>query len=202
MCGRYYIDDETAREIEKLVKTVDEKLHRKFQSKKSADIIPTEAAPVLTAEKDQKLCCTWKYWGFYQTDSRCKNTVMINRRSESVPDNPRFKELARRNRIVIPAAGFYEWNNSHEKNTFYSKKPGTLYMLGCYKEDICSDRFIIFTKEANQTVQKTHHRMPVLIRPGEIYDYLTNDGAFERYLQGSDVELVRKQPDYEQMSLF
>ena len=27
MCGRYYVDDETAREIEKIVRNLDRKLH-------------------------------------------------------------------------------------------------------------------------------------------------------------------------------
>ena len=52
MCGRYYVDDETAREIEKIVRSVDEKLKKeatqssKFQTK---DIHPTESAPVIVA---------------------------------------------------------------------------------------------------------------------------------------------------------
>ena len=28
MCGRYYVDDETAREIEKLIRQVDEKIQK------------------------------------------------------------------------------------------------------------------------------------------------------------------------------
>ena len=28
MCGRYYVDDETAREIEKLIRQVDEKMRK------------------------------------------------------------------------------------------------------------------------------------------------------------------------------
>ena len=44
MCGRYYVDDETAREIERLVKEVDAKLS---QERKKRDVHPTEAAPVI-----------------------------------------------------------------------------------------------------------------------------------------------------------
>ena len=45
MCGRYYVDDETAKEIEKIVRSVDEKLKKeaeqgiKLQAK---DIHPAE----------------------------------------------------------------------------------------------------------------------------------------------------------------
>ncbi|MCH5251054.1 MAG: hypothetical protein J1E98_14040 [Lachnospiraceae bacterium] len=31
MCGRYYFDDDTAKEIEKLVQSVDEKMKRKVE---------------------------------------------------------------------------------------------------------------------------------------------------------------------------
>lgn len=46
MCGRYYVDDDTAREIDKLVRQVDEKL-RKAESIRlpAGDIHPSELAP-------------------------------------------------------------------------------------------------------------------------------------------------------------
>lgn len=201
MCGRYYIDDETAREIEKLVRCVDEKLHGKSEGKRSIDIFPTEKAPVIIAG-NQKLCCSRKHWGFFQTNKSGKNRVIINRRSESISVQPGFKEFVKRNRAVIPASGFYEWNNLHEKSAFYDKEHGSLYMLGYYQKDICGDRFVIFTQEANTIVRKVHHRMPVLIKQSDIYDFLTNDNTFDKYLQGSNVELARKQCDYEQMCLF
>lgn len=31
MCGRYYVDDETAKEIEKIVRSVDEKLKKEAE---------------------------------------------------------------------------------------------------------------------------------------------------------------------------
>ena len=53
MCGRYYVDDGTAKEIEKLVWQVDEKAGRKALARKieieAKDIHPTELAPILAA---------------------------------------------------------------------------------------------------------------------------------------------------------
>lgn len=40
MCGRYYVDDETAREIEKIVRELDKKL----QIERAGDIRPSDAA--------------------------------------------------------------------------------------------------------------------------------------------------------------
>ena len=42
MCGRYYVDDETAREIEKLVRELD----RKLQIERTGDIRPSQRAAV------------------------------------------------------------------------------------------------------------------------------------------------------------
>ena len=44
MCGRYYVDDETAREIEKIVRELDKKL----QIERAGDIRPSDAALVLS----------------------------------------------------------------------------------------------------------------------------------------------------------
>ena len=64
MCGRYYVDDDTAREIEKLVRQVDEKM-RKAENihLQTGDIHPSELAPVVTSD-DRRLCCRWQRWGF------------------------------------------------------------------------------------------------------------------------------------------
>ena len=67
MCGRYYVDDDTAREIEKLVRQVDEKMKRKSAPCKvevtAKDIHPTETAPIL-ASSGSGLECRMKSWGF------------------------------------------------------------------------------------------------------------------------------------------
>ncbi len=52
MCGRYYVDDETAREIEKLVRQIGEKKRRESMQVvdriSAGDIYPGENAPVLS----------------------------------------------------------------------------------------------------------------------------------------------------------
>ena len=46
MCGRYYVDDEISREIEKIVKKLDQRL----KIEHGQDIHPSESAVVLTKE--------------------------------------------------------------------------------------------------------------------------------------------------------
>ena len=49
MCGRFYIDDETAREIEKIVRRVDAQFREQYKAK---DVRPTETATIIMAEKE------------------------------------------------------------------------------------------------------------------------------------------------------
>ena len=52
MCGRYYVDNDTAREIERIIRIADEKI----RNITPRDVHPTDMAPVLMAE-DRILCC-------------------------------------------------------------------------------------------------------------------------------------------------
>lgn len=66
MCGRYYVDDATAREIEKVIQEVDRKLHREYSGVFPAitpkDIHPTEMAPILAADSSG-ITCRQQRWG-------------------------------------------------------------------------------------------------------------------------------------------
>ncbi len=74
MCGRYYVDDETAREIEKVVREID----RKLKVVHTGDVYPSQAAAVLTG-KMEGLKAEQMNWGFpgYQ-----RKGLLINARAE------------------------------------------------------------------------------------------------------------------------
>lgn len=71
MRGRFYIDDDTAREIEKTIRMVDEKLKMERYIK---DIHPTEPAPVISYQQGSLFVAN-KKWGFPGFDS---GKVIIN----------------------------------------------------------------------------------------------------------------------------
>ena len=102
MCGRYYVDDETAREIEKLVETVNDKLRLERLRK---DIHPTDEAPVLVAG-DGEMKLEWQHWGFPNFQGK---GVIFNARSETVLEKKMFRESILHRRIIIPCTWFYEW---------------------------------------------------------------------------------------------
>lgn len=64
MCGRYYIDDYAAKEIEKLVRQAEAKLNKSSASAinciSSTDIHPSEKAPILLTEDGGIACIILK----------------------------------------------------------------------------------------------------------------------------------------------
>lgn len=192
MCGRYYVDDETAREIEKIVRDLDKKL----QIERSGDIRPSDAALVLS-QREQHLTAERMNWGFPGFQG---TGLLINARAEGILEKKTFRESVLHRRCVIPAKGFYEWNKGKEKFHFERKEP-VLFMAGFFNQFQGKNRFVILTTEANASVSMVHERMPLVLESKEIQDWMLDDQAVEFLLHKTPVLLNRKS-DYEQMSLF
>ena len=201
MCGRYYVDDDTAREIEKLVRQVDEKMKRKTAPCKveiaAKDIHPTETAPILVFS-GFGLECQWQKRGFPGFQ---RGQVIFNARCESAMEKPMFRDAVLHRRAVIPAAGFYEWDRNKQKHTFYREGRAPLFMAGCYRKYEDGDRFVILTTQANASMEPVHDRMPLILEREEAMDWLLEDGTAGELLRKLPPLLERK-AEYEQMSLF
>ena len=193
MCGRYYVDDETAKEIEKIVRSVDEQLKKEA----ARDIHPTECAPVLVASGGD-LRCEVKRWGM---PGFMDKQLVINARSESAMDKKMFCEAVEHRRLVIPAAGFYEWNRQKEKSTFTRKDSPVLYMAGIYSKYEDGDRFVILTTAANESMEPVHDRMPLILEKEEILPWLTEGSKTGEFLGKVPCQLSRT-TEFEQLTLF
>ncbi len=200
MCGRYYVNDETAREIEAIVRQADQKLSNKIFGNSSflaREIHPTDIAPVIVPN-GQKLSCRTQRWGFSGfTDKQ----VIFNARSESVLEKRMFRESTLHRRIVVPAAWFYEWNQRKEKNIFSSKEQPAIFMAGIYNYDQEEERFVILTTAANESMKPVHDRMPLILEKEEMLPWIFNDKKAEQMLHKIPCLLERK-TDFEQMTLF
>lgn len=105
---------------------------------------------------------------------------MINARAESALDRPMFGESVQHRRCIIPARGFYEWNKSKEKFSYERKDFQVLFMAGCYNWYADQERFVIFTTEANSSVMPVHNRMPLILEPEELEDWVLDNMAGEK----------------------
>lgn len=203
MCGRYYVDDDTAKEIEKLVRQADEKLRRASAAAisriGSTDIHPSEEAPVLLAE-DGGLACVWLRWGFPMQQGQKKGLV-FNARCESAAEKPFFRDGIRHRRIAVPATAFYEWDKSKTKYTFREQGRKALFMAGCCRHYSDGEHFVILTTDANSSMQPVHDRMPLLLEEAEVRDWVLDSGRTDSLLRKIP-PLLDRAADFEQMSLF
>lgn len=193
MCGRYYVDDETAREIEKLVRDLD----RKLQIERTGDVFPAQNATIIKGQ-EHHLAAEQMRWGFPGFE---KGKLLINARAETALERPTFWESVQDRRCIIPARGFYEWNKSKEKFTFERKETPVLFMAGCYNRYEGQERFVILTTDANSSVAPVHNRMPLILEPEELGDWVLDDQATESLLHKTPV-LLEQRAEYEQMRLF
>ena len=193
MCGRYYVDDETAREIEKLVRDLD----RKLQIERTGDVFPAQNATIIKGQ-EHHLAAEQMRWGFPGFE---KGKLLINARAETALERPTFRESVQDRRCIIPARGFYEWNKSKEKFTFERKETPVLFMAGCYNRYEGQERFVILTTDANSSVAPVHNRMPLILEQEELKDWVLDDGAIEYLLHKTPV-LLEAHAEYEQVRLF
>lgn len=220
MCGRYYVDDETAREIRRLVLELDQRFQGKLDRKSdqnmvqeaaqkrdagslhgpaagSAAVFPSQKAVVIMG-KERHLAAEQMVWGFPRFDGR---GLLINARAETAVDRRTFRESVLHRRCVIPAKGFWEWNKSKEKFSFERQDSSVMFMAGCYNCFDGQDRFVILTTEANLSVKPVHDRMPLILEQSELEDWVTDDSAAEYFLHKTPA-LLEREAEYEQMSLF
>ena len=193
MCGRYYVDDDTAREIEKVVREVDEKLRRE----RRGDIYPSQSAAVITGRKSH-LLAEEMAWGFPQYQ---KKGLLINARAETVLERKMFRDSVLHRRCIIPAKHFYEWDSDKNKVTFLMEDQSAIFMAGFYNRFQDEDRFTILTIQANESVSPVHHRMPLILDRNELENWVYDDTFLEFALHKTPPQLERRQ-EYEQQNLF
>ena len=175
MCGRYYIDEEMASELEKLVHDIDMKI-RNMDIK--GDIRPSMTAPVIYQKDKHKRLDTFQ-WGFKKYQG---NGLIINARAESVFEKKMFSSAVVNRRCIIPASGFYEWDSLKNKFHFTDGHKKILYMAGIFRFEEENKHFVILTTSANSSMQPVHDRMPVILQEDMIDTWLLDDTVTQQIL--------------------
>ncbi len=163
MCGRYFLNialDEL--ESRYGISSIPEEL-KDYQG----EIFPSNQAPVLFNKENNKKIGLMN-WGFKPSYT---NNLVINARSETVHKKNLFKESFHRRRCIIPANGFFEWEDKDEtkiKHFIELNDENIISLAGIYDsfkidgEEKLS--FCILTKEAPQKLINIHDRIPVIIK--------------------------------------
>jgi putative SOS response-associated peptidase YedK len=98
---------------------------------------------------------------------------MINARAETLSEKPAFRHAFQKNRCLVLADGFFEWDKNGKVHTPYyiylkEHKPFAFAGLCEYWKDEKGQElnsFTIVTTNANSLIGKIHDRMPVILEP-------------------------------------
>ncbi len=187
MCGRYYLSEDA--DISSYLKKIENKYDQTtLDLFKRGEIAPGSLCLSLT-DRDAHLM----KWG-YQLNKR----KLINTRLESIRDYRYYDGDYRIHKCVLPASGFYEWDEDKQRYYIYSDQK-LIYLAALYQTTEHLSGFSIITKEAT-TTRKIHQRAPIVLDEKQMHSYLTDQLPLK--------QLALLQPDlyiqanYENISLF
>lgn len=149
------------------------------------NVCPTDPVHVVAAG-DSARRLTAMRWGlvphWYKTPT--DGPLLINARADTIAEKPAFREAVRARRCVIPATGFYEWTVGADKARlpwYIHRADGApLAMAGIWQVWERDGQHLttcaIVTCDAAGPMTEIHHRMPVILDPGDIGLWLGEEG--------------------------
>jgi putative SOS response-associated peptidase YedK len=172
MCGRYLITS-TPEAMRQLFKYLEQPT---FPPR--YNVAPTQPIPIVRLHEGKRQFALVR-WGLIPAWVKDPKTfsLLLQARSDSVLDKPSFKNAMKRRRCLIPADGFYEWNEDTTPRRPYVVRPkhgGPVAFAGLWEswmgpngEEL--ETAVVITTEANKTLHPIHYRMPAVIAP-EAFD--------------------------------
>ena len=138
------------------------------------NIAPSLHVPIIRQSPDGKRVAHLLRWGLIPNKAKdpAIGQKLNNARAETVAQKPSFRAAYRQRRCLIPADGYYEWQEvaDERKQPWYIKLKGEAPMaMGGLWESWTSPEgeivrsFCVITTSANELMQPIHERMPVII---------------------------------------
>jgi putative SOS response-associated peptidase YedK len=123
------------------------------------------------------------WWTIESKDNSGVPRRAINAKAETVTKVHMFADAFRRDRVLIPATGFFEWDGAKQRHEFTFDEP--LFAFGGIARD-CEIKGetkrcgVIMTTDANDVVRPIHvkGRMPVVIHKHDYKAWLDSQTPF------------------------
>ena len=184
MCGRYqsWIEEE---ELVRIAEREKRGMSRMYFRR--TEISPGMESPILYGGS---ICVRARIgiWG-YPMEQEDKKKLIFNARAENAASKPMFREDVIYGRIVVPASGYYEWNNGQK----YRIGEGVLYFAGLSKWVENKYRYVILTTEATDKLREVHDRMPLLMTHDEVEKWLYDETfCRNKMIVGNTLQLQAK----------
>ena len=141
------------------------------------NVAPTQPIPIVRLHNGKRSFGLVR-WGLIPAWVKDPKTfsLLVNARGEFVLNKPSFRNAMRRRRCLVPADGFYEWQDGTPRRPYFvrAKSGGPIAFAGLWEtwtgpngEEV--DTAAIITTTANRLLAAVHGRMPVIVPP-EAFD--------------------------------
>lgn len=148
---------------------------------KGYNCAPTQWLPVISNSNPHRI--SHYRWGLVPSWAKDMwgAARMINSRAETVQEKPAFRQAFRQRRCLVPANGFYEWKKeTGQPYRIFLKNEPIFAMAGIWEvwkspNGELIHTFSILTTQANGLMEGIHHRMPVILKPGNEQTWLQSD---------------------------
>lgn len=188
MCGRYTLR-RTAEEVAEAFEV--EAAEAVDWAEPRYNIAPTQEGLYVRGSDEGVRELSQGRWGLVPSwaDDPEELATLINARSETVAEKPAFRDAFRRSRCLVPADGFYEWQEqgSGPKQPFHLRLEDDrpFAFAGLWEEwgepgsEDYLQSYTILTTDASDLVATVHDRQPAFLEP-DAYDWwLTADAPAE-----------------------
>lgn len=176
MCGRFT----NAAKKEQIRKEFKALVNSSTPDNPRFNIAPSQMIDVVFEPEGERSLSQLK-WGLvpnWAKDAEIGNR-MINARAETITEKPSFREAFKSRRCIIPASGFYEWQQkaagAKQPYYFYLKEKEVFGFAGLWESWVDKktgellETCTIITTKANDVLKPVHDRMPVILK-AENYD--------------------------------
>ena len=176
------------------------------------NIAPSLSVPIIRQSPQGKRVAHLLRWGLIPHQSRdpAIGQKLNNARAETVTEKPSFRAAYRQRRCLIPASGYYEWQEvaGAKKQPWYiqlkGEKEGTPMAMGGLWESWTNPEgeivrtFCVITTSPNEVMRPIHERMPVIIPKPAWTTWLNprfdDAGAIASLLAPYDASLMEARP--------
>ncbi len=141
------------------------------------NIAPTQPVAAVRLNRNGARELTHFQWGLIPSWSKDPSigSKLINARAETAADKPAFRAAFKRRRCLIPATGFYEWQQMGKgKQPMYVREAdgGLLSLAGLWEIWHAPDggeleTCTILTTLPNTLMEPIHNRMPLILEPAD-----------------------------------
>lgn len=186
MCGRYVPPDEAAMERSWRI----DRRNWPGWITPRFNAAPTTIVPILRRASDGAIELQGARWGLIPSwwKKETPPTLTFNARSEDAADKPTWRQSLRSMRCLMPARGWYEWNEQQTVRSASGRLVKQPYFISCPASEVIAFAALwsvwrrpgaepvlscaLLSKDAAPAIANIHQRMPVVLAPGQYAAWL------------------------------